>query len=149
MPEAQSPDTALCTERLIQASPAAIFAAFANADLLAQWWGPDGFSNTFDAFDFQPGGRWVFTMHGPDGKDYANEAVFTDIVAGERVVIEHVVPPWFLLTVTLQADGDGTRLTWIQAFETAAMAAKLAPVCRPSNEQVLDRLQRIVESRDR
>jgi uncharacterized protein YndB with AHSA1/START domain len=45
----------------------------------AQWWGPEGFANTFAQFEFKPGGRWVFVMHGPNGANYPNESVFREI----------------------------------------------------------------------
>ena len=146
MADLGSTDNAVRTERVIQATPARVFAAFAAAEVLAQWWGPDGFTNTFDEFDFQPGGQWVFTMHGPEGGHYANEAIFREITPDSRIVIEHVVAPWYQLSVSLTATGESTRLTWVQAFESEAMAAKMAPLCLRANEQVLDRLQCVVES---
>lgn len=41
-------------------TPQAIFAAIETPERLARWWGPDGFSNTFEVFEFRTGGRWVF-----------------------------------------------------------------------------------------
>ena len=46
-----------------------------------QWWGPNGFTNTFHEFDLRPGGAWRFIMHGPDGTDYPNESVFVEVVS--------------------------------------------------------------------
>ncbi|EMO29454.1 toxin-antitoxin system, toxin component domain protein [Leptospira interrogans serovar Bataviae str. HAI135] len=40
------------------------------------WWGPKGFTNTFETMDVRPGGIWKFIMHGPDGTDYPNLIVF-------------------------------------------------------------------------
>jgi len=37
-----------------------VFEAFARPDLLARWWGPDGFTSTVEAFELAPGGRWKF-----------------------------------------------------------------------------------------
>lgn len=51
-------------------------------------------------------------MHGPNGVDYANECVFRETGAG-RIVIEHVVDPWFTLTVTLEAAGGGGECSLI------------------------------------
>ncbi|MBM4119179.1 hypothetical protein FJ251_15870, partial [bacterium] len=55
----QVPSAAFRTERVLTATPSRVFAAFAQAEQLAQWWGPSGFTNTFATFDFKPGGRWV------------------------------------------------------------------------------------------
>lgn len=81
---------ALTTARVLPAAPAAVFKAMADPTLLARWWGPKGFRSTFQTFDFNPGGAWVFTLHGPDGTDYPNKCRFAEIVANERVVIEHL-----------------------------------------------------------
>ena len=59
------------TERLLPVSPRRVFAAFEQPDRLAQWWGPSGFKNTFEQFEFTNGGRWVFVMHGPTGCEAA------------------------------------------------------------------------------
>jgi len=135
---------ALRTERLLSATPSQVFAAFAHPDRLAQWWGPNGFTNTFQQFEFQPGGHWVFVMHGPDGTDYPNASVFREIQPDARIVLEHVVEPRFRLTVTLAARGHQTHLTWTQEFETPELAARLRAICAPANEQNLDRLQALL-----
>ena len=65
--------------RLIDAVPAQVFDAFARPDRLARWWGPDGFSSTFEEFDLRAGGTWSFVMHGPDGTGYPNTNVFRTV----------------------------------------------------------------------
>lgn len=131
----------LSTRRTIAATPQAIFSRFADPASLARWWGPDGFTNTFETFEFEPGGRWVFVMHGPNGIDYANECVFRSVRPDSEIVIEHVVEPWFVLSVKLTPQADGTLLTWDQEFESAEMAGKVAAICGPANEQNLNRLE--------
>jgi uncharacterized protein YndB with AHSA1/START domain len=144
MSSTKNPDAAISTERIFSAAPRKIFAAFENPDQLARWWGPKDFTNTFELFEFKPGGRWVFVMHGPNGNDYPNESVFRELQPDARLVIEHVVPPWFQLTVTLTAQGDQTHLAWSQEFESPEVAAKLRPVVAGANEQNLDRLQAVL-----
>ena len=138
--------TAVSTERVLQARPSAVFTAFEQPDQLAQWWGPNGFTNTFELFEFKPGGRWVFVMHGPNGANYANESFFREIVTDSKIVIEHVVKPWFRLTVTLTPQGDSTHLAWVQEFENAEVAAGMRSLSKTANEQVLDRLQELLAS---
>ncbi|WP_437813682.1 SRPBCC domain-containing protein [Sorangium sp. So ce1078] len=79
---------AVSTERVLSASPRKVFAAFEQPDQLAQWWGPKDFTNTFEQFDFNPGGRWVFVMHGPNGANYPNESVFREIQPDAKIVIQ-------------------------------------------------------------
>ncbi len=146
MSQANNPNAALSTERLLSASVRKVFAAFEQPDRLAQWWGPSGFTNTFEQFEFQPGGRWVFTMHGPNGANYPNVSVFREIHPATKIVIEHVVKPWYRLTVALTARGDNTHLAWVQEFESAEVAAKMRHLVDTANEQNLDRLEALLAS---
>ena len=109
---------------MLSVNPREVFAAFEQPDRLAQWWGPNGFTNTFEQFEFRPGGRWVFVMHGPNGANYPNESVFREIQPDTKIVIEHVSQPRFTLTVTLTARGDKTHLAWVQEFESPEVAAR-------------------------
>ncbi len=137
-------DTTLRTSRTLAYSAQEIFNAFASADLLALWWGPEGFSNTFEIFEFTEGGRWTFVMHGPDGSNYANESVFVALVPAAKVVIEHVCPPHFTLTVELTAVSEGTHLTWSQVFDDVQTAQAVKAIAGPANEQNLDRLTHVL-----
>ena len=129
------------TSREIAAPPEAVFAAFADSDRLAAWWGPAGFRNTFHHCHFSPGGSWSFVMHGPDGKDYDNESVFQVIEEARRVVIEHQSLPQYLLTITLEPTVNGTtRVRWEQAFAKPEVARGIEHIVVPANEQNLDRL---------
>src|SRR5690349_8593262 len=83
------PGHAILNRRHFAAPPEAIFGAFADPARLAQWWGPAGFANVIHEFDFRPGGRWRFTMRGPDGTAYEMEKHFTDIARPTRIVLRH------------------------------------------------------------
>jgi len=127
-------------ERVFAATPGGLFDAVRDPARLARWWGPEGFINTFSTFEFSPGGKWLFTMHGPDGKDYPNECVFLEIEENVRIKIGHVVEPRFTLEIHLQEQGEGTHLEWIQSFENEAFARSMADFLKTANEQNLDRL---------
>lgn len=133
-------DRACVHARYLPAPPARVLQAFAEPQRLARWWGPAGFTSRFEHCDFRAGGAWRFTLTGPDGRDHPNECVFRE-VGPSRVVIEHLgAVHHFLLTVTLEADGPGTRVGWRQVFDDAAHRAQVAPFVLPANEQNLDRL---------
>jgi uncharacterized protein YndB with AHSA1/START domain len=135
-------DKVLSTSRTIPYPPEAVYDAFASAPILASWWGPDGFTNTFDVFEFRPGGQWVFTMHGPDGQSYLNTSYFVSLEPARRVVIRHDCAPYFTLTVELGEVAGGTHLTWDQAFDDAETARAVKVRVGPANEQNIDRLTR-------
>ena len=137
-------DRTLVTSRLIDAPPAHVFEAFADPARLRRWWGPDGFTSTFEEFDFRPGGRWRFVMHGPGGANFSNESVFAEIERPVRIVIRHESAPRFELTVTLEERDAKTLIGWRQVFGTAAECRRIAPLAVPANEQNLDRLTAVV-----
>ena len=136
----QRTDATFRTHRILPYQPEAVYQAFARAELLSRWWGPAGFTNTFELFEFAPGGRWRFVMHGPNGSHHPNESVFIELRAPDRLVIEHVSPPRYTLAVTLAAHEGGTVISWAQRFEHAVVAARLKHIVEPANEQNLDRL---------
>lgn len=133
------------TNRCLPFPPSTIWGAFADAGRLARWWGPDGFQNTFEIFEFQPQGRWKFVMHGPDGKDYPNDSRFLEVSAN-KIVIRHDSQPHFTLSIALEDVGGNTRLLWQQAFDDPSLAESLAHIIIPANEQNLNRLQAVLEA---
>ncbi len=132
--------TTFSTSRQFATSPAAVFAAIRDADRLARWWGPYGFSNRFEVFEFRTGGQWLFSMIGPDGTLYPNESVFACIEPDRLVVIEHVCAPYFQLSIRLEPSATRTWLHWDQVFSDASVARAIRHIVEPANEQNLDRL---------
>jgi len=133
--------TTFSASRVFTASPEKVWAACADPARLARWWGPDGFTNTFDVCEFKPGGLWRFTMHGPDGSHYPNEAIFVAIESAHLVVIKHTNQPHFQLTIRFEGTATGTVVTWQQEFESAEIAAAIKHIVEPANEQNLSRWQ--------
>lgn len=139
------PDHTFQATRHIAAPPDQVFAALTDPARLARWWGPNGFTNEVSLCDMRPGGRWVFVMHGPDGRAYPNENVFETLTPPQadqpaQFVVRHVGAPLFRMHLTLHADGAGTRVEWAQVFDSAEVAAQLAALVVPANAQNLSRL---------
>ena len=132
--------TTFTTSREIPATVAQVFAAISQPERLARWWGPAGFTNTFQVCDFQQGGRWSFVMHGPDGANYANENVFAEIESPNRVVVDHTGEPKFRLTISLSPAGPNTVVSWSQVLESEEVAKRIEHIVIPANEQNLERL---------
>ena len=134
------------TTRVLAHPPARVYAAFADAGQLAAWWGPQGFRNEFEEFHFGRGGRWKFVMIGPDGARHDNLNTFVELQGETRVVIQHESAPRFRLTVELAPDAAGTLLSWTQVFEDPSVAAAVAHIVEPANEQNLDRLGALLDA---
>lgn len=132
--------TAFRTSREIPATIEEVFAAISDPERLARWWGPAGFTNTFRVCEFKTGGRWAFTMHGPNGGNYPNESVFAEIESPTKIVVQHVSEPKFLLTIALAPSTAGTVVSWSQKFGSPEVADRIKHIVVPANEQNLDRL---------
>ena len=63
-----------------------VFRAFAEAERLAQWWGPKGFEIEVKKLEFRPGGIFHYRMVGRDGNDMWGRFIYREIVAPERIV---------------------------------------------------------------
>ncbi|MGA7750014.1 MAG: SRPBCC domain-containing protein [Gallionella sp.] len=103
-----------------------IWEAMTNPEHVVNWWGPNGFSTTIEKMDLRVGGVWKHVMHGPDGSDYPNKSVFTDIVKPERIEYSHGggrkgdPAAQFDATWTFEALGKQTKVTIHMLFPTAA-----------------------------
>ncbi|MCC2686647.1 MAG: Activator of Hsp90 ATPase 1 family protein [Paenibacillaceae bacterium] len=118
-----------------------LFAAWTNPKLLARWWGPNGFTNTYHEFDLRQGADWRYTMHGPNGVDYPNHMKLVEITPSEKIILDHQGSPEFRLTATFDDLGGGrTRLTFDQQFAKAEEFVEAVKYCVEANEQNLDRL---------
>jgi uncharacterized protein YndB with AHSA1/START domain len=132
--------TTFSTSREIAATAEKVFAAFSDPERLARWWGPAGFTNTFNICEFKNGGRWSYVMHSPHGGNPANESVFEEIEPLKKVVIRHISEPKYRLTVELASSEAGTVVSWSQEFENSEVARRIEKIVVPANEQNLDRL---------
>ncbi len=138
----------ICT-RVLGVAPAVAFAVWTDPAHLAKWWGPGGFTTTTHAMDLRPGGEWRFTMHGPDGRDYANRVQFLEVEAPARLVYRHlddgeVEPVSFHATVTFAPLGAGTLLTMRMVFDTPEDLARTEEAYGAS-EGLLQTLTRLAE----
>jgi uncharacterized protein YndB with AHSA1/START domain len=138
-------DREIVNVRLFNVPRETLFNAWADPQILSQWWGPQGFSNTFHEFDFRPGGTWKFTMHSPAGMEFLNTCIFEEIAKPDRIVFKHLLPVHvFWLTATFEKVDNNTKLTFRQLFETAEECKRIKEFVIPANEQNLDRLEAMI-----
>ncbi|MEC5387426.1 SRPBCC domain-containing protein [Uliginosibacterium sp. H3] len=76
---------ALVITRVFDAPRERVFQAFAEAERLAQWWGPVGCTIEVKKLEFRPGGTFHYCMKWPMG-DMWGRFVYREIVAPERIV---------------------------------------------------------------
>jgi uncharacterized protein YndB with AHSA1/START domain len=118
-----------------------VFRAWIEPEHLARWWGPQGFTNTFHQHEPRSGGAWNFVMHGPDGVDYKNKQIYVEVVAPERIVLQHVSGPFYTSVITF-SDRDGkTFIDWRTTFENPAVLAKIKDIVIQGNKDNIERLE--------
>jgi uncharacterized protein YndB with AHSA1/START domain len=135
------PGREIISARTFDAPRERVFEAFSDPSRLARWWGPHGFTSTVHELDLRRGGAWRFTMHGPDGADYPSDSVFVEVVKPERIVFRHLSADHpYEMTISLDEQGGGTRVTWRMRHATASECARVRPFVAEGNEQNFDRL---------
>ena len=141
---------AIIAVRDLNAPREPVFEVWTDAEHLAQWWGPIGFTTTTSAFDLREGGVWRFIMRGPDGRDYQNRITFDEIRPPERLRYHHggaddLEPVYFRTTVTLEDLGRGrTRLTPHAVFPSAAERERVIKAYR-ADKGAVETLSRLAE----
>jgi uncharacterized protein YndB with AHSA1/START domain len=117
-------DREILVTHVFSAPRAMVWAAWVDPWQVSQWWGPKGFTTTMSEMDPRPGGRWRLIMHGPDGTNYPNDCVFTEVIPQRRIAyrlsggkegapIEH-----FETIATFEDEGNGTRISIRTVFDS-------------------------------
>jgi uncharacterized protein YndB with AHSA1/START domain len=112
-------------ERFIAVPPERLFELWTDPELLARWFGPDGYDIPSYALDVRPGGRWRTTMRSPEGKLHTVSGVYRVIDKPRRLIFTWA---WDQddgsrgheteVTVTFEPMPGGTRLRLMQqAFQ--------------------------------
>jgi uncharacterized protein YndB with AHSA1/START domain len=151
---ASNADREIVLSRLLDAPRDLVFAAWTDPKQVVQWWGPRGFTTTSHEMSVTPGGVWRFVMHGPDGRDYKNKIVFTEVVKPERLVYRHAGEEEtenirFHVTVTFQAQEGKTLLTMRSLFATAQERDEVVTKygALEGGKQTLERLAEFVQQK--
>lgn len=125
---AKSKPNEIYIERIYDAPVKMVWDAWTEPKQVAQWWGPRGFTITTKSKDVRPGGRWIYTMHGPDGVDYPNNTLFHEVEKYKRMVYDHggnkTQPPMFRVTVNFKDIKGKTLLEMWMSFPSAEIATE-------------------------
>ncbi|MBD3582332.1 SRPBCC domain-containing protein [Flavobacterium selenitireducens] len=124
-----------------------VYEAMTNPVLLKNWWGPEGFTNTFHEFDLRPGGKWRYTMHGPEKGHYENEAVFRIVEPEMRIEWDRVSNPKFYMAVEFEKlDHDRTGFSFRMRFTDKKLYDTILKFAPEKNEENFDRLEKELEA---
>lgn len=142
-------DREIVMTRVFDAPRARVFEAHSKCEHIRQWWGR---GNPLDCeMDFQPGGKYRFVEHAPDGNEYAFRGEYREIVAPERIVqtFEFEGMPGHVLveTLTFTEEGGKTTLTSTSVFDTVEERdGMLSTGMEHGARESLDRLDALLAS---
>ncbi|HEX4693291.1 SRPBCC domain-containing protein [Sphingomonas sp.] len=78
----------LAIERTFDSPRGAVWRAV--TDHLTEWWCPRPWTSEIVAVEWQSGGRFAITMHGPDGEEHGGDGMLLEVVPGERFVFTNM-----------------------------------------------------------
>jgi uncharacterized protein YndB with AHSA1/START domain len=130
-----TPDTTaqvtLRLERTLAAPPERVFAAWTQAEALSRWFGPtDQYRCIVHACDPRPGGRYRIEMRHSGGNAHIVGGEYREVVPHAKLVFTWawetgVAPGETLVTVRLEPEGAGTKLTLVhERFPNAEVCEK-------------------------
>ena len=62
-----------------------VWTAWTEPRYVMQWWGPKGFTAPVCQMDVRTGGKSLFCMKAPDGREFWNAVEYIDIVPHEKI----------------------------------------------------------------
>ncbi len=137
-----TPDCEIRSSRIVNAAQELVYAAWTNPNHLKNWWGPAGFTNTFNEFDLHIGGKWKFIMHGPDKGNYVNECEFVKIEEPNLIAWKRHSQPLFKVVATFEKISNvQTKIVFRMVFETANECNKVKKFAIDLNEENFDKLE--------
>ena len=142
--------------RTFNAPREAVWQAWTEAERLMRWWGPKGFTAPVCKTDLRVGGKYLYCMRSPEGRDFWSTGLYREIAAPSLLVCSdsfadpdgNVVPathygmdPDFPLelqiTVTFEGDADITLMT---LRHLGIPLGEISDLCRASWNESFDKL---------
>jgi uncharacterized protein YndB with AHSA1/START domain len=138
----------LVITRVFDAPRELVWKAWSDPEVLAQWWGPKGFTNPRCEWDARPNGEIHIDMRAPDGVVYPMKGVFQEVVEPERMVFvstaldENGKSMFDVLNTVTFTDQRGKTALTLQArvITTTARAPQHLKGMETGWSQSLDRL---------
>ena len=72
--------------RIFNAPRELVWKAWTEPERVMRWWGPRGFTSPVCKIDLRVGGKYLYCMRSPEGKDYWSTGVYQEIIPPEKIV---------------------------------------------------------------
>ena len=134
--------------RVLATKPEKVYRAFIEADALAKWLPPNGFTCTVHSFDAKVGGAFKMSFHNfTTGGSHSFGGKYLELVPGKRVRYTDVfddpnLPGEMTVTVDLKQVSVGTDVSIVQEGIPDAIPAE---ACYLGWQESLKNLARLVE----
>ena len=76
----------LVITRIFDAPREAVWKAWTDPGRFMLWWGPQGFTSPACRIDLRVGGKYLYCMRSPEGRDYWGTGVYREIVPMKKIV---------------------------------------------------------------
>lgn len=142
-------------KRVIAAPRALVWKAWTDPSMMAQWFGPRGFTVPECTLDVRAGGALWLIMRGPDGNDYPMKGVFTEVAPSERLAFtniavdqdgNHLLEGETVVTFT-ERDDKTELLLKSHAVGLVPDAPQMLAGMEAGWTQSIDKLEKLVNSR--
>lgn len=137
--------------RVFDAPLKLVWDAWTDPKKAAKWWGPRGFSITTKSKDLRPGGKWIYTMHGPDGVDYPNVTTYFVVEPLKRLEYDHGAnenqKALFRVNVLFSESEGKTTMKMTMTFESPEFAKQMSGFIKQAGgNSTWDRLGEYLEA---
>jgi uncharacterized protein YndB with AHSA1/START domain len=95
------------TSRVFDAPRERMWQAWTDPEQMKKWWGPKGFTVKQLTLDLRPGGRLLYCLAAPDGKEMWGKKAYREIVKPEKLVFTNSFS---------DAQGGTTRHPWNESW---------------------------------
>ena len=135
--------------RVLKAPPDRIYRAFLDADAMAKWLPPHGFTGKVHAIDAKVGGKWKMSFTNlSTGKGHSFGGEYLDLVPNERIVHtdrfdDPNLPGEMHTTITLKKVFCGTEVSIVQEGVPAVIPLE---ACYLGWQESLTLLAQLVEA---
>lgn len=114
-----NPKFDLVLERLVDATPEQLWAAWTQPDKLKLWYCPRPWRTVEAVIDLKPGGRFYTVMQSPEGDKFPGEGCFLELVPNRKLVFtsglsagyrpNEISPVAFAMTAVIEFIPDGSK----------------------------------------
>jgi uncharacterized protein YndB with AHSA1/START domain len=149
-------DQELLIERIFDVPRERLWQAWTNPQQVKRWWGPKEFTAPYAEIDLRVGGKYLYCMRSPEGKEFWSGGVYRAIVPLEKIVVTdsftdekgNVVPAaqygmsgdWpleLMVTITFEEQNGKTKMT---LRHVGIPAGENLEACRQGWNQSFDKL---------